>query len=177
MHAKLLQSYPTLCHPIYYSLSGASGHGILQARILEWVAISFSGGSFWPRDWTRVSGLAGRLYSVSHQGSPLSKMEIKYSICLLGLLFGLDEFIHEKCLEHCLALSWQCRYMLLSLKFKPKPLESLSHDPSLVSWLNDGTLKLTIWSVLSGVAGRRHWLCSFLFEICGVTSTLLCLFW
>ena len=38
-----------------YSLPGSSVHGILQARILETVAISFSRGSSWPRDWTRVS--------------------------------------------------------------------------------------------------------------------------
>ena len=42
MHAKLLQSYLTLCDPMDCSLPGTSAHGILQARILEWVAISFS---------------------------------------------------------------------------------------------------------------------------------------
>ena len=36
------QSCPTLCDPMDYSLSGSSVHGILQARVLEWVAISFS---------------------------------------------------------------------------------------------------------------------------------------
>ena len=36
------QSCPTLCNPMDYSLPGSSVHGILQARILEWVAISFS---------------------------------------------------------------------------------------------------------------------------------------
>ena len=39
---------------------GSSVHGILQARILEWVAISFSRGSSRPRDWTQVSCIAGR---------------------------------------------------------------------------------------------------------------------
>ena len=39
------QSYPTLCNHMDCSLSGSSVHGILQARILEWVAISFSRGS------------------------------------------------------------------------------------------------------------------------------------
>ena len=42
MHAKSLQSCPTLCDPIDSSPSGSSVHRILQARILEWVAISFS---------------------------------------------------------------------------------------------------------------------------------------
>ena len=42
MHAKSLQSCLTLCNPMDNSPSGSSVHGILQARILEWVAISFS---------------------------------------------------------------------------------------------------------------------------------------
>ena len=49
------QSCPTLCDPMDYSPPGSSVHGILQARILEWVAISFSRGSSQPRDWTRIS--------------------------------------------------------------------------------------------------------------------------
>ena len=40
----------TLCHPVGCSLPGSSVHGILQARILEWVAFSFSRGSSQPRD-------------------------------------------------------------------------------------------------------------------------------
>ena len=42
LHAKALQSCPTHCDPMDYSPPGSSVHGILQARILEWVAISFS---------------------------------------------------------------------------------------------------------------------------------------
>ena len=48
------QSYLTLCDPVDYSLPGSSVHGILQARILEWVIISFSRGSSPPRDQTWV---------------------------------------------------------------------------------------------------------------------------
>ena len=57
MHAKLLQSCPTLCDPLDCSWPGFSDHGIFQARILEWVAISSSKASSQPRDWTQVSGL------------------------------------------------------------------------------------------------------------------------
>ena len=47
-----------------FSLPGSSIHGILQTRILEWVAISFPRGSFQPRDQTQVSALqAGSLLS------------------------------------------------------------------------------------------------------------------
>ena len=42
---------------------GSSVHGIFQARILEWIAISFSRGSSWPRNWTQVSCIAGRFFT------------------------------------------------------------------------------------------------------------------
>ena len=60
MKVLVIQSYPTLCDPINCSPPGSSIHGILQARILEWVAIPFSRGSSQPRDWTQVSRIAGR---------------------------------------------------------------------------------------------------------------------
>ena len=47
------QLCPTLCNPMNCGLPGSSVHGILQARILEWVAISFPRGSSLPRDLTR----------------------------------------------------------------------------------------------------------------------------
>ena len=50
----------TLCDPMDCSPPGCSIHGIFQARILEWVAISFSRGSSQPRDQTWVSRIAGR---------------------------------------------------------------------------------------------------------------------
>ena len=46
------------------SSPGSSVHGILQARILEWVAISFSRGSFWPRDQIHVSCITGRFFTI-----------------------------------------------------------------------------------------------------------------
>ena len=45
----VIQSCPVLCDPLDCRLPGSSAHGILQASILEWVAISFSGGSSQPR--------------------------------------------------------------------------------------------------------------------------------
>ena len=59
MCAQSLQSCPTICNPMNYSPPGSSVHKILQARILEWVAIINSRGSSQPRDWTRVSCIAG----------------------------------------------------------------------------------------------------------------------
>ena len=54
------KSCMTLCDPMDCILPGSSLHGILQATVLEWVAISFSRGSFQPRDQTRVSCTVGR---------------------------------------------------------------------------------------------------------------------
>ena len=67
MHAKLLQSYPTLNNPMDCGPTGPSAHGILQARILEWIAISFSRGSSQPRDQTLVpyvSCMTGRFFTI-----------------------------------------------------------------------------------------------------------------
>ena len=58
------QSCLTLCDPMDCSLQGSSVHGIFQARVLEWVAVSFSRGSSWPRDWTLVSRIAGRHFTL-----------------------------------------------------------------------------------------------------------------
>ena len=61
---EVAQSCPTLCHPVDCSLPGSSIYGIFLARILEWVAISFSRGSSWPRDWTPVSCIGGRCFNL-----------------------------------------------------------------------------------------------------------------
>ena len=58
------QSCPTLCDLMDCSPPGSSVHGISQARILEWVAISFSRGSSQPRDQTQVYLIAGRFFTI-----------------------------------------------------------------------------------------------------------------
>ena len=55
VRAKSLQSCPTLCDPMDCSLPGSSVHGILQARILQWVVMPSSRGTSQPRDQTHIS--------------------------------------------------------------------------------------------------------------------------
>ena len=55
---KVAQSCPTLCNPMGYTV-----HGILQTRILEWVAFPFSRVSSQPRDWAQVSHIVGRFFT------------------------------------------------------------------------------------------------------------------
>ena len=58
------ESCPTLYDPMDHRPPGSSVHGILQARILEWVAVSLSRGSSWLRDGTWVSCIAGRFFTI-----------------------------------------------------------------------------------------------------------------
>ena len=67
------QSCLTLSSPKDDSPPISSVHGILQARILEWVATSFSRGSSWPRDQTRSPALPADSLPLSHQGSSSRK--------------------------------------------------------------------------------------------------------
>ena len=61
VHAQLCL---TLCNPMACSLPDSSVRGILQARVLEGAAISFSMGSSQPRNWTWVSWIAGRFFTI-----------------------------------------------------------------------------------------------------------------
>ena len=87
--SQVAQSCPTLCDPMDCSLPGSSVHGIFQARILEWVAISFSRGSSWPRDRTRVPHIVGRRFTVggltysSHHWSTLPHPANEPSLSLI----------------------------------------------------------------------------------------------
>ena len=89
-----LQLCLTLCDPMDCSPPGSSVHGILQARILEWVAISFSRRPSQPRDGTHVSctspALAGGFLLLSHQGSQnMQVWNLKYRTVKLWMDFPL----------------------------------------------------------------------------------------
>ena len=71
--SEVAQSCPTLCDPMDCNPPGSSVHGILQARILEWVAISFSRGSSQPRDRTRVSRIVGRRFILNYSVNNVGK--------------------------------------------------------------------------------------------------------
>ena len=79
------ESYLTLCDPLDCSPPGSSVSGILQARILEWVAISFSRGSSQPRDQTHVSCTVGGFFTSVPPGKPL-RVQVVYTWLLDELL-------------------------------------------------------------------------------------------
>ena len=80
VHAKSLQSCPTLWDPVDCCPPGSSVHGILQVRILEWVAISFTRGSSWPRDWTCNSCIEGDSSSLDPPGKPNASTHLLLSL-------------------------------------------------------------------------------------------------
>ena len=61
---EVAQSCPALCDPMDCGLPGSSVHGIFQAIVLEWIAISFSKGSSQPRDRTRASYIVDRRFTI-----------------------------------------------------------------------------------------------------------------
>ena len=122
VRAKSLRLSLTLWDPMDYSPLGSSIQGILQARILEWAAMSFSRGSYLPRDHTHIS-LAGGLFTASTSWEALPSLvlatnSILYANCNLNKLnrFFLKNgtcwrFIHSFnkyffeylfCARHCL---------------------------------------------------------------------------
>ena len=76
-----LQSGQTLCKPMDCSLPASSVHGILQARMLEMVAILFSRGSSWLRDPTQISHMANRFFTIW----ATREAQWSRSICFVGM--------------------------------------------------------------------------------------------
>ena len=128
MFVLVLQSCPTLCDPTDCSLPGFSVHGILQVRIPEGIAIPFSRGTSQPRDWTLISCLAGRFFTIWATGvykkiiSCYQKKKnvlrligvqgtklIKRVFSLHLLVFMFDKYVTTNCLFHTL---WSVLMML-----------------------------------------------------------------
>ena len=107
MKVKVAQSRLTLCDPMDYTV-----HGILQARILEWVAFPFSRGFSQPRDRTQVSHIADHL-PAEPQGKPTLKFN--HSLTILSPSHPLLDKIPEgNALKLCLGnYSFSILFILL----------------------------------------------------------------
>ena len=88
VRAKSLQFCSTLCDPMNHSPPGSTVHGLFQTRTLEWVAIPFSRGSSWPRDWTCVSWgscIKGGFFPAEPPGKPENLVKISEKLLLIAL--------------------------------------------------------------------------------------------
>ena len=89
--AVLIHSCLTLCDPMDCSPPGSWIHGILQARILEWVAIPFSRGSSRPRDQTRVSCIADRFFTETPGKPPVTVTSYNSVTAMWGACYPTAE--------------------------------------------------------------------------------------
>ena len=86
VHARSFQSCPTLCDPMEYRLPGSSVQEILQARILEWVAMPSFRGSSQPRDQTHVSCFGRRFFITSTTLVPQPRIRPMHPCCESAIL-------------------------------------------------------------------------------------------
>ena len=97
MHAKSLQSCLILCNPVDCSPPASSVQLILQARILEWIAISYSRQSSWPMDQicsSCGSCITGRFFTAESQGKPKTILEMLNLIIVFNDILFI--FLSEK---------------------------------------------------------------------------------
>ena len=117
------QSCLTLCNHVNCGLPVSSVHGILQARILEWVAISFSSGSSRPRGWTQVSHIAGRFFTIWATRGALWQVIVLPWASVFSLFQGLIEII--------IPIPWHSAQHIIIVVFikkkKKKIAKSYSH--------------------------------------------------
>ena len=111
------------CDPMDCSLPGSSVHRILQARILEWVAISFSRGSSQPRNWMQVSSIAGRFFTNWHgkpkkgwSGESVIKHLLAYHSVNISVCIKIYAHIYTQivmCINTCSFIHCMCVYMYM----------------------------------------------------------------
>ena len=87
VYVLVIQSCPTLCDCLDCSPPCFSVHGILQARILEWIAIPFSRGSSWPRNGTPASCIKGRFFTAQ------ATREVPFALWISILPLSLPSFL------------------------------------------------------------------------------------
>ena len=126
------QLCPTLCDSMDYSPSGSSVHGVLQARVLEWVAIPFSRGSSQPRDRTCLLHCRQIPYHLNHQGSfVLCFLYVLWPFSLAALqgVCSFQQFDYDVCLGEGFCVSYlgvtEFRGSLLVAVFKSYSFSSL----------------------------------------------------
>ena len=133
-------------NPINYRPPGSSVHGILQARMLEWAAIPFSRGSSQPREWTQVSRMAGRFFTVWATWKPfepqphVKQYEARNKSGILPALSSNSSHRVKQTLNGSLQAKW-------TKKFNGAFQAKFSRN-----W-NEGLLKLI--GVLKGLRGLR----------------------
>ena len=131
--SSVAQSCPTLCNPVDCSLPGSSVHWIFQAIVLEWIAISFSRGSSQPRDWTQVSRIVDRRFTVWATREVQNRQPTK-SYCKHGELYSIFmQASHWKIINNYLGIrgTWKNFWLIVNTQIK-SPTETFSNPLVLI---------------------------------------------
>ena len=129
-YAKSLQSCSTLCQTVDYNPPDSSAHGILQARILEWVAVPSSRRSSRPRNWTRVAGspaLADGLFTTEPPGKTICSEKYNQKFLEGNIKNREESKVGVRGIFFFLSLSFKCVY------YQIRSSEFLSSN--LLGWL------------------------------------------
>ena len=156
------QPCPTLCNPIDCSPPVCSILGILQARMLKWVAISFSRWSYWPRDQIQVSHIAGRFFTIWGTRS-LNTLNTLLSYGPAVTLL----FIHSKELSmyvHTKSCMWMftAALFIIANTWKQPRCSSLGECVNKL-WYQNGIL----------FSSKKKWVCLQLSGLCSEDHPLL----
>ena len=139
------------------SLSVSSVHGIFQARVLEWIAISFSRGSSWPRNRTQVSRtflitLYYKILNINTKGfDKLTWLPLPV-LCVILVLSGWILALHGDCWWRFLHVSWQAIRLVIQLRMMLFLLTVLCYYAKFPvgSSLNSNAFLRPVSSALSG---------------------------
>ena len=154
---KVTQFCLTLCSPMDYTV-----HGVLQVRMLEWVAFPFSRESSQPKDWTQVSYIAGRFFTSWATGAnpnPIGCCLFKKRKCTYRLTQGEDSRLQSRREASRKQLCWHLHLLISDefLWFKPPSLQYLVtaapenevfNHPGL-SWRPNGTTSESTYSLIT----------------------------
>ena len=173
--SEFTQSCPILCDPMDCSIPGSSVQGIFQARVLEWVPLSFIKGTSRPRDQTQVSHIAGRRFTSEPSGKIFTHKIHEYLAIALGFynpwLISPGNFIRWANWPLVKGMHWLLSSVLSCTWLKRKKARSLSQEASSLSnwltselWLLHGEIVIE-WIVFCscsswvGLQGRgRKWM-------------------
>ena len=141
------QSCLTVCDPMNCSPPGTSVYGILQARIPEWVAMSFSKGSSQPSDQTWISCIAGGFFTI--WGSALFK-ELGHKKASIVWSLGHRELTSQETVDGVHVLTWKVHHRL---KPSPRKPESISIDKnSKMLLLRHNSSEMAVMTIVSSIS-------------------------
>ena len=142
---EVAQSCPTLCDPMDCSLPGSSVHGIFQARVLEWVSISFSRRSSQPRDRTLVSRIVGRRFTVWATREVPTHPQMQETLETQIWSLGWEDPLEKGMTTHSSILAWRIPWTEETGGLQSIGSQKVGHTWSNLACTHPRTCSLTLF--------------------------------